>query len=653
VSLGDGEEAGNRFFTFFHPVCAFSRECAYPTENRSTIVAKKTQQAAIPYWASELSEKYQSGIAYAFIVHGNVQDYIGGVPGQTLKSYLLSSFASRDIVVYWNMESGFYLPTSDMRIRFIDIVGMQQPQTSQPGRAGGGFASSLNTLAQQGSDTAALLEKVRNPAVALEYLSRLLRYRAPKQRGTEQQEPLKVAVVLDYAEYLAPETSSTPSETDRLALVTLSEWGRDPLIASGNAIITMIAAELTELNERLRRSGVRWEQIEIPFPSQAERVAFVQQLVRDTPDVAMAEGYTYDDFARMTTGLRFIDLEDIVLRASFHQEPVSRALVKHRKDEIMNSEYAELLQVEENEFGFEAIGGMEEIKQEVRDTIIYAMQQGLYRLVPQGVILIGPPGTGKTKFSRALSKEAGFTFVVLQLSKIFHKFVGDTERRLERGLYAIKAMAPCIVFIDEIDQAISRGESGDSGVSNRVFKRLMEFMSDTTLRGKVLFIAATNRPDLMDKALLRPGRFDKKIPFFVPNAQERAAILSLLTRDTFPGKTLPTEEEFLALATQMEDYPGAEIENIVGKAANVYERAHVKMSVAQALQHAYEVIIPSTGDIQEMTKLALLYCNDLDLVPQHLRETAKQLRHPQARRQLLEELDTDVQTTYSRRRREL
>src|SRR5947208_12556840 len=142
--------------SLFLPSMCIHLRIRIPTKNRSTIVAKKTHQAAIPHWASELSEKYQSGIAYAFIVHGNVQDYIGGVPGQTLKSYLLSSFAPRDIVVYWNMESGFYLPTSEMRTRFIDIVGMQQPQTSQPGRPGGGFASGLNTLAQQGSDTTAM-----------------------------------------------------------------------------------------------------------------------------------------------------------------------------------------------------------------------------------------------------------------------------------------------------------------------------------------------------------------------------------------------------------------------------------------------------------------------------------------------------------------
>jgi hypothetical protein len=125
--------------------------------------------------------------------------------------------------------------------------------------------------------------------------------------------------------------------------------------------------------------------------------------------------------------------------------------------------------------------------------------------------MTGPAGTGKTAMAEAVAKEAGINCVILNPARIFGKYVGDTERNLDRALYAILAMAPVLVFIDEIDQSVSRGASGDSGVSNRFFKRLMEFMSDTSHRGKVVFLAASNRPDLMDPALRRPGRFDKLV----------------------------------------------------------------------------------------------------------------------------------------------
>src|SRR5712692_4225971 len=237
---------------------------------------------------------------------------------------------------------------------------------------------------------------------------------------------------------------------------------------------------------------------------------------------------------------------------------------------------------------------MQEVKEDLRESIIQPMRSGQSRLVPQGMLLMGPAGTGKTRLACALAKEAGVTFVELQPSKIFSKWVGDTERRLERALTAIKAMTPCIVFIDEIDQAMSRGESGDSGVSNRVFKRLMEVMSDTTLRGKVLWIAASNRPDLLDAALLRPGRLDKKIPILAPDAAERASILAVLTRAAFPDAELPTQEVFEAIASPMENYTGAEIEVIVGKAAQLYARQSLQVTIDEALRLAYERIIPTT-----------------------------------------------------------
>jgi SpoVK/Ycf46/Vps4 family AAA+-type ATPase len=278
------------------------------------------------------------------------------------------------------------------------------------------------------------------------------------------------------------------------------------------------------------------------------------------------------------------------------------------------------------------------------------MKAGQLRRVPQGILLMGPAGTGKTRLARALAKEAGVTFVELQPSKIFSKWVGDTERRLERALTAIKMMTPCIVFIDEIDQAVGRGESGDSGVSNRVFKRLMEVMSDTSLRGKVVWMAASNRPDLLDAALLRPGRLDKKIPILAPDASERAAILQVLVRQAFGARVGYPDAEASELAEKMEGYTGAEIEAVVGKAVQL-QGEHGDWKVAYALEEAFERIIPSTQDIERMTQLALAYCNDLDLVPSHLRDLARSVRR-QASSQPQRDEEPEARPT-KRRQREL
>jgi SpoVK/Ycf46/Vps4 family AAA+-type ATPase len=633
------------------------------TENTTTVTTRRKRARAgqrPPAWADELAIKYQSNIAHAFLIHGNVPDYVGGLAGQTLKNYLIESFASRDLVICWDRASGFSLPTAKMRQTFVDIAGIPIPGGTPLGTGtssvrGGGLASGLNRAAAgaASADLAAILEKIRKPEDALDALSRVLHWRPPRKSSGEEPDPFRVAVILDYAESVAPATEAAASEIDRTTLVTLNSWGRDRAIGDREHILILIANELHDLNERLRRSSARWEHIEVPFPILEERQAFIDSLLASDPDMRLAEGLTAQEMARLTTGLRYIDLEDILLRASFQRQAVDRALIKQRKDEIMSSEFADVLHISEVEAGFDQLGGLEEVKRDLRETVVAPMRAGELRLVPQGILLMGPAGTGKTRLAKALAKEAGVTFVELDLSKIFSKWVGDTERRLERALGAIVAWRPCIVFVDEIDQSVGRGESGDSGVSNRVFKRLMEVMADTTLRGHVLWVVASNRPDLLDAALLRPGRLDKKIPILAPDANERAAILAVLTRTGFagtPDKDFPTSEQYARLSDPMIDYTGAEIEGIVGKAVQLRARNR-QLSILEALQQAYERIIPTTQNIALMTRLALLHCNDLDLVPAEHRELARALRHPATRAELLEEQQEETELSPRRPRR--
>jgi len=633
------------------------------TEHTTTVTTRRKRARAgqrPPAWADELAIKYQSNIAHAFLIHGNVPDYVGGLAGQTLKNYLSESFASRDLVICWDRASGFSLPTAKMRQTFVDIAGIPIPGGTPLGTGtssvrGGGLASGLNRAAAgaASADLAAILEKIRKPEDALDALSRVLHWRPPRKSSGEEPDPFRVAVILDYAESVAPATEAAASEIDRTTLVTLNSWGRDRAIGDREHILILIANELHDLNERLRRSSARWEHIEVPFPILEERQAFIESLLASDPDMRLAEGLTAQEMARLTTGLRYIDLEDILLRASFQRQAVDRALIKQRKDEIMSSEFADVLHISEVEAGFDQLGGLEEVKRDLRETVVAPMRAGELRLVPQGILLMGPAGTGKTRLAKALAKEAGVTFVELDLSKIFSKWVGDTERRLERALGAIVAWRPCIVFVDEIDQSVGRGESGDSGVSNRVFKRLMEVMADTTLRGHVLWVVASNRPDLLDAALLRPGRLDKKIPILAPDANERAAILAVLTRTGFagtPDKDFPTSEQYARLSDPMIDYTGAEIEGIVGKAVQLRARNR-QLSIPEALQQAYERIIPTTQNIALMTRLALLHCNDLDLVPAEHRELARALRHPATRAELLDEQQEETELSPRRPRR--
>src|SRR5258708_4108750 len=180
-----------------------------------------------PAWANDLIVKYQSNIAHAFLLHGNVQDYVGGLAGQSLKNYLIESFSTRDLVICWDRASGFTLPTAPMRQRFIDVAGIPLPGSSSTSAGatsarGGGLAGGLNRAAATttGSDLAAILEKIRKPEDALDILSRVLHWRPPKQAGQDDT-PFRVAVILDYAESISPATEAAASEIDRTVLTTL------------------------------------------------------------------------------------------------------------------------------------------------------------------------------------------------------------------------------------------------------------------------------------------------------------------------------------------------------------------------------------------------------------------------------------------------
>jgi SpoVK/Ycf46/Vps4 family AAA+-type ATPase len=583
-------------------------------------------------WQAELKAKFGSSISRAFTLSGNVQDYVAGVVGQTLRSYLVSSFISKfDVVVVYSRSGGFWFPKPLMQQKFLEVVGLAGELGAVASNAPRGLSAALNQRMSSGLDQAALEQIGKQPAAALALLTKMLAYR-------NQQAPFRAAVILEYGETLAPASdTAAASESDRTCYTILADWGRDQILgAHGNLeqqlhVVLMVVANLKALAEPLRRSG--WENIEIPLPDYEQRLEFIQELLTEgQPKPHLAQGVSAAHLARLTTGLTFRGIEDVFLRAIYSKQAVTIALVKQRKDELVAAEFDEVLRIVESESGFEALGGMERLKSFFRENVIEPMREGQHSLVPQGLLLMGPAGTGKSRIAKALAREAGVTFVELQPSKIFSKWVGETERSLERALTAIRSMTPCIVFIDEVDQSVSRGEgqSGDSGVSNRFFKRLMEFMADTSLRGKVLFIAATNRPDLLDAALKRAGRFDVKVPVLAPDAEERAAILEVLTHQAFPANaTMPKDKAvFSRLALSMENYTGAEIELVATKAARVYLKGAGQLSLEQALEEGHNLIIPTTQDITWMTRLALENCSDLELVPQAYHPLVRQLRQP-------------------------
>ncbi|MFZ5826460.1 MAG: ATP-binding protein, partial [Bacillota bacterium] len=206
--------------------------------------------------------------------------------------------------------------------------------------------------------------------------------------------------------------------------------------------------------------------------------------------------------------------------------------------------------------------------------------------------------------------------VKLNFNKILGPYVGLSEQNLEKALLGIESLAPCLVLIDEVDQILQRGNGTDSGVQQRLFARMLDFMSNQHNRGRIVFVAATNRPDLMDPALKRPGRFDRKIPFLLPGWAQRVAVLQALQKRYKMGGAPDWE----AAAHKTEGYTGAELESVVLKAWELAEDAGRSELTGEDIDAALERIRPSTGQVEFMTDLAILECDDKDVLPPEFRD---------------------------------
>ncbi|SDL05079.1 cell division protease FtsH [Glycomyces sambucus] len=235
----------------------------------------------------------------------------------------------------------------------------------------------------------------------------------------------------------------------------------------------------------------------------------------------------------------------------------------------------------------EAVEELREIKDFLEDPKKY---QELGAKIPKGVLLFGPPGTGKTLLARAVAGEAGVPFYSISGSDFVEMFVGVGASRVRDLFTQAKENAPAIVFVDEID-AVGRhrgaGMGGGHDEREQTLNQLLVEMDGFDTRGGVILIAATNRPDILDPALLRPGRFDRQIPVDAPDKEGRQAILAVHAK----GKPFVPNVEFDTIARRTPGFSGADLENVINEAALLTARHNEKAISADALEEAIDRVI--------------------------------------------------------------
>ncbi|PYG89016.1 SpoVK/Ycf46/Vps4 family AAA+-type ATPase [Ruminiclostridium sufflavum DSM 19573] len=522
-------------------------------------------------WFNEFLSKYKSGISHEFLFYFNVKDMIDNT--RNFFRYIDDEFIKQrnfGIVAFYDISRGLTFLEPSMEREFIKIAG---------------------------NETAGLFHSL--PSRIFPFIDMVLRN-------------TKMALFVDHAEKIVPagDIGSMTLE-ERMALIWLSEWSVNARISAVGSTIFMLADNLAGISHEFLKPAYRIEPVLIELPNENDRKSFIEYLLQDK---TIKSEISVDEFAKLSSGLNRKSIKDIKLKAEAEGVPISVEFIKEKKHDVLKKEYGDVLDFIYPEIDFENLGGMEAAKAYLTKNIIEPIRRGDSRRVPMGILLCGPSGTGKTLLVEALAKASGFNCVKIDMSRILGQYVGESEKNFKKCLLGAQSQAPVIVFVDEIDTAFRRGDSGDSGVSRNIFSEFLQFTSNTNNRGKIIFIAATNRPDLIDSALKRAGRFDKKIPILLPEPEERAEIFRIIIKKYGIQTNI---QDFLPAAKLADNYTGAEIDTVVRKAYEIAcnKKENNPVITGPVLKEALKKCRPSTQDVEYMTELAIAECDDIDLLP--------------------------------------
>ncbi len=613
----------------------------------------------LPAWAEDLRRRYLRGEASLFVLHGNVYDVVlHEGRALTLTEFLTGVLLqeTKETIAVYNVATG---------VRFAK-------------RAGAEVA---------GLDESLLLAAAGQKDRVLAALERLL------------VQSTQAAVIVEYAEVVAPAGDpSFQADADRAAIVTLHRWSFLPEIERGDNVVLLVAENLTELAPKIisnpkvavvevpmpdadtrrraalladprltEKDGARYAEITAglkaiqiasiltPPPASeedaGEREAFIASLLGTGADAAERA----HKLAALTAGMNRDEIKKLLApggggnaqteaTAQPSPTPAERArqetdkLIARRKREIIERECFGLVEFVEPKHGFEAVGGMEEVKKDLL-VIAESIREGRTSRVPMGILFTGPMGTGKTFVAEAFAKECGLT--TIKLKNFRSKWVGATEGNLEKILNVMRAIGQVVVIIDEGDRAFGNTDGeGDGGTSSRVIARIKEFMSDTSNRGRILFLVMTNRPDKLDVDLKRAGRLDRKVPFLYSQTPEE---VEQVARALVRKNRLNTAVDFASLregfAQKLVGYSNADVEAVLlmanDDAARAANTSDAPISAEHFLRAAADYFPSRDVELLEYMELLavfesssrrLLPAKSAQMTPEELDARLRQLR---------------------------
>ncbi len=393
-------------------------------------------------------------------------------------------------------------------------------------------------------------------------------------------------VFIDEIDSIAPKRTQVPGEAEKRLVAQLLTL-MDGLEARANLVVIAATNRPDAIDEALRRPGRFDREIVIGVPDQSGRREILAIHTRGMP---LEEAVDLDELARVTHGFVGADIAALSREAAI--DAVRRIMPKLDLDErTVPPEVLEELSVTREDFlaalkrispsamrevmvqvpnvAWSDIGGVEDAIDKLKEGIELPLKNpdAFHRLgirPAKGFLLYGPPGTGKTLLAKAVAKEAEANFISLKSSDLLSKWYGESEQQIARLFARARAVAPCVLFIDEIDSLVpARGSGqGEPQVTGRVVNTILAEMDGLEELQSVVVIGATNRPTLVDPALLRPGRFDELVYVGTPDAAGREHILRIHTAKM----PLAKDVDLAAIAAKAERFTGADLEDVVRRA---------------------------------------------------------------------------------------
>jgi hypothetical protein len=568
----------------------------------------------LPGWSREMIEVFKGGAVSQFILHGNITDLVphekqdGRLEYGSLETFLQDVlFAQFDVVLTYDRSSGLQ-----------PVRGRERFQR---------FLSLFDTT--NGTAYATQVGAPREARAALELIDRYFLHarnlealRAGKklELAEEDRAPRRIAVVVDYAQFIVPraDASQLAYGDGSENLIRLLSWANDPSVTGSNIAICLLTENLNELHRQLVECPYN-AKIRIPLPGEQELLDYLGHLRAELPEIDKACDVPFPALAKRLVGLSCVGARNVLALAVQNGKRITPEFVMKMKKGLIERECSELLEFKESAYTLDLVAGLDEAKRWLREDG-RLLRAGKAASVPMGYLICGRIGTGKTFLVECWAGELGIPCVVLKNFR--DKWQGATEGNLERIFNILHALGQVVVFVDEADQATGKrgGGDNDSGVSGRVYSMLAKEMSDTKNRGRILWVFATSRPDLVEVDLKRQGRLDVHIPLFPPqgDAERTALFKGIAKKLKIDPKELPDIPPGLALG-------GNELEGVLVRARRQFdlqEEGAAKRPLADVVAEVLRDVRPSaeTTRLEFMDLIAVKECTDARFLPEAYRK---------------------------------